>query len=207
MSRTVDLWAHLPPFLKQFKELETLLDAEKPEFQHLADDLERLKSRAFILTTDEEGMQRYEALLGILPSSTDTLESRRAVVLSRWYDAVPFTIRTLKNRIAVIQGNDDIQVTFAEDNPYLIQITTRLEGAGQVESLAYILQTMLPANLLVSSDNRIEGTFTVNLNYGVGAAVAGSLFLTNDLHGDIVNTVPVNVGAGASVTGMFFFDG
>lgn len=197
--RTVDLWEYLPPFLKDFTEMVEILSAEEPEFQELVKQIDDVMNDNFILTATARGIARFEEMLGIRPETGATLETRRSAVLTKWWDTTPYTIRTLKSRIALIQGNDNIQISFSEDDPYCIQIVTRLETAGQVDDLAYILKTMLPANLVVDSANRLEGTVNVGLFYGVGMGISGTLFLTNDLN----ETVNVNGNANVGMANVF----
>lgn len=184
-----------------------ILGAEEPEFQELVRQYDNVLNDNFILTATANGISRFESMLGIHPDASASLESRRSTVLTRWWDTTPYTIRTLKNRIALIQGNDNVEISFNDENPYVIQIVTRLETAGQVEDLAYILKTMLPANLEVDSANRLEGSVTMSLFYGMGAGLTGTLFLTNDLNETVQNEIPANIGTGLSVTGTFCFDG
>lgn len=202
--RKVDLWYYLPPFLKEFLEMREILGAEEPEFQELVRQLDGMRKDSFITTATANGISRFESLLGIHPDASASLETRRSAVLTRWWDTTPYTIRTLKNRIALIQGNNNIQVSFDDDNPYCIQIVTRLETAGQVDDLAYIIQTMLPANLMVDSANRLEVDLTGGLFYGMGAGVTGTLFLTNDLNETVQNEIPHLIGAGMSGTNTLF---
>lgn len=192
--RKVDLWYYLPPFLKEFLELREILGAEEPEFQELVKQYDDVLKDNFIITATERGIARFESTLGIRPDASASLETRRSAVLTKWWDATPYTLRTLKNRIALIQGNSNIQISFDKDNPYCIQIVTRLETAGQVDDLAYIIQTMLPANLEVDSANRLEGTVNVGLFYGMGTGMTETLFLTNDLNESV--NVPGNALVG-----------
>lgn len=192
--RKVDLWYYLPPFLKEFLEMREILGAEEPEFQELVKEYDDVLKDNFIITATERGIARFESMLGIRPDASTSLETRRSAVLTKWWDATPYTLRTLKNRIALIQGNSNIQISFDKDNPYCIQIVTRLETAGQVDDLAYIIQTMLPANLEVDSANRLEGTVNVGLFYGMGTGMTETLFLANDLNENV--NVPGNALVG-----------
>ena len=192
--RKVDLWYYLPPFLKEFLEMREILGAEEPEFQELVKQYDDVLKDNFIVTATERGIARFESTLGIRPDASASLETRRSAVLTKWWDATPYTLRTLKNRIAMIQGNSNIQISFDKDNPYCIQIVTRLETAGQVDDLAYIIQTMLPANLEVDSANRLEGTVNIGLFYGMGTGMTETLFLTNDLNENV--NVPGNALVG-----------
>ena len=191
MYREVDLWQYLPSFLKDFEELKCLFSSEQPEFQTLAAELETLRDDFFILTASEKSIARYEKLLKIHPNTYDTLETRRSNVLTRWYDDMPFTMITLKMRLYILQGNKNVHITFDEDDPFHIIIETNLETPGQVDNLAYILDTMLPANLGVTSRNIIEGTANAGMWYGVGSSITGDLFLTNDLDTSLQNNIPL----------------
>lgn len=202
--RTVDLWYYLPPFLKEFLEMREILGAEEPEFQELVAQLDGMRKDSFITTATANGIAHFESILGIRPDASANLETRRSAVMTRWWDTTPYTIRTLKNRIALIQGNDNVQISFDEENPYCIQIVTRLETAGQVDDLAYIIQTMLPANLMVDSANRLEVELAMGLFYGMGAGVTGTLFLTNDLNETVQQEVPHLIRAGMVGTSVLF---
>ncbi len=200
--RKVDLWYYLPPFLKDFLEMREIMGAEEPEFQTLVEQCDGVMNDNFITTATAKGIARFEQMLKITPSTGASLESRRSAIMTRWWDVIPYTIRGLKNRIATIQGNDNVQISFSEENPYLIQIVTRLETAGQVDDLAYILQTMLPANLEVASSNRLEGNLETRLSYGMGTSVTGTLFLTNDLNENVNVSGNALVGMASEFTNV-----
>lgn len=203
MARNVDLWQYLPGFLRRYRELDKLLAAEQPEFQGVVDRCESSLNNMFIQTADASGLTRFENLLNVYPLASDTLDSRKARVMIQWVDLIPYTLRTLKDKIANIQGNTDIEIYFS--NPYEITIITHLEKHGQVDNLAFLLKTVLPANLAVVSDNTLEfrthGGATV-LYYGAAAPITNMLFLTNDLLLTNSITGNANIGAGLSSTMM-----
>lgn len=185
--RKIDLWYNLPPFLKEFLEMREILGAETPEFQELVRQLDSALNDNFITTATVNGIARFEAMMGIHPDASASIETRRSAVLTRWWNTTPYTIRTLKNRIALLQGSDNIQISFDDECPYIIQIVTRLETVGQVDDLAYILETMIPANLGVQSHNMIEGKVSLSIAYGVGASITTNLFLTDTINGVRMN--------------------
>ncbi len=203
MPRNVNLWQYLPGFLRRYRELDKLLEAEQPEFQGVVNNFENTLDNLFIQTADDMGLSRFEKLLNIRSFDTDSIDSRRARVMIHWVDLIPYTMRTLKSKIANIQGNDDIEINFS--NPYEITIITRLEKHGQVDNLAFLLKAVLPCNLAVVSENILEfrtkgGATTVY--YGAVAPVTQMLFLTNDLHFTSAISGNLNVGAGVSGTIM-----
>ena len=77
MIREVDLVSYLPPFLAEYKEINMALAAENPEFGFLWEAADRMLRNEFILSADEYGISRFEKMLGILPSASDTLENRK----------------------------------------------------------------------------------------------------------------------------------
>ena len=204
VERTVDLWEHLPSFLKKFRELDKLLEAEKPEFQLLVHNGLKLLNNLFILTADEDGLERFEKILKIYPSADDTVETRRKTVMVQWYTKDVYTLKTLRNRIEMLQGNDNVQIVWDDEDNFLLHITTRLDYKGQVDTLAWILECMLPAEVAYDSFNRIEFEDSVTLFYGVGLVGTGYFFLTNDFNETVSSVLPTYVGAGMVETGTVF---
>ena len=91
MIRTVELRNHLPNFIKEYREINKILEVENPYFQKAIDETEKILNNLFIVSSDEKGIERYEKMMGIIPLETDTLESRKSRVLTRWYAALPYT--------------------------------------------------------------------------------------------------------------------
>lgn len=70
--------------------------------------------------------------------------------------------------------------------------------------IAYLIQTMIPCNLVIHSVNIIKGQSETRLGYGVGASITGNLLLTNDLNENQSVPVPVGVAVGQSMTNTLF---
>ncbi len=154
MNREVDLLSYLPPFLQEFKENRATLEAENPEFVLVWNGADRVLKNEFIETADEAGISRFESILNIMPSGTDTLESRRRRVQIRWFNKIPYTLRAFLERLAVICGDSDFTVTKEFFN-YKIDITTHLEWTGQADELDRLIQEMMPCNMVVVSINKV----------------------------------------------------
>lgn len=183
MGRNVDLWAYLPPFLRDFREMCEILAAEQPEFQDLVTECDNIIDNMFIQTANETGIARFENVINIHPGAGDTLDTRRSAIMTRWNDVTPYTKKALKSRIASIQGNDDVDIEINFSNvDYQISIVTRLERQGQVNDLAYILKTVLPCNLIIRSVNMIMCESETSFIYSVGQTITGTMFLTNDIN-------------------------
>ena len=95
MIREVDLVSYLPPFMQNYKETVAALEAENPEFAIIWKATDKVLYNHFISKADEYGLSRFEKLLGIFPTSDDTLESRRSRVQSKWFNTLRDTLRVL----------------------------------------------------------------------------------------------------------------
>ena len=156
MIREVDFVDYyLPPFMQNYKEPVAALEAEQPEFVIVWKAVDRILYNRFIATADEYGISRYENLLGIYPSDEDTLESRRSRVQSKWFNMIPYTMRVLLQKLTVLCSDTDFTVTKDFSEGYTLTIITDLELYGQVEELENIINSMIPANIVVDSQNNI----------------------------------------------------
>ncbi len=152
MLRTVETIKHLPPYIRQFREMINITDTEDPELQLLCDTSEEIKDNNFIITCDSDGATRYENMLGIVPNPYDTVEARRSRILSRWNDEVPYTKSTLKTKLDTLCGSGNYELVIDNDS-YEIDLTTHLPLSSQVEELERLLDIMIPANMVVSTNN------------------------------------------------------
>ncbi len=193
MSREISLIDYLPPFLQGYREIQAIMTAENPEFQAVSDEGQVVLDNTFIMHCDESGISRFEKMLGINPLPTDTLESRRSRVLTRWNDVVPYTLKTFMSKLTALQGDGNIQITFFNDQ-YKIQVVTHLEKHGQQDDLAYLFKTVLPCNLVVESINILDAQSSGDLTFGSGITFASVEFITNDIKETFDEVSEVMVG-------------
>lgn len=179
MTKTVDLISYLPPFMADFKEISVTLEAENPEFVLVWNAADRVLQNEFIESADEYGISRFEKILNILPSTEDTLESRRARVQARWFNTIPYTMKAFLAKLVALCGDSDFTVT-KEYEKYTVTILTNLELFGQVEELGHIIESMMPCNMIVISLNEIPcGAKGFALVAG-GVCSVETFFITND---------------------------
>lgn len=179
MTREVDLVSYLPPFLAEFKEIAVTLEAENPEFVLVWNAAERVLYNEFIETADEYGISRFEKILNILPSTEDTLESRRARVQARWFNTIPYTMKSFLAKLVALCGDSDFTVTKEYQN-YKVHILTNLELFGQVEELEHIIDSMIPCNMIVISMNEIPCDAAGFAFIAGGVCSVEHFFITND---------------------------
>lgn len=178
MTREVDLVSYLPPFLAEFKEISVTLEAENPEFALVWNAAERVLYNEFIETADEYGISRFEKILNILPSTEDTLESRRARVQARWFNTIPCTLKAFIAKLIGICGKSNFSVVKDYLN-YNIKIAVCLELFGQVDELERIIETMIPCNMTVNSVNEIKCAAEGQSLIGSGVSVSEIIIIGN----------------------------
>lgn len=179
MTKTVDLVSYLPPFMADFKEISVTLEAENPEFVLVWKAADRVLQNEFIESADEYGISRFEKILNILPSTEDTLESRRARVQARWFNTIPYTLKAFLAKLVALCGDSDFTVT-KEYEKYTIRILTNLELFGQVEELEHIIESMMPCNMIVISLNEIPCDAKGFAFIAGGVCSVETFFITND---------------------------
>lgn len=165
MIRNVDLVSYLPPFMQTYKEPVAALEAENPEFYLVWTATDKVLKNRFIATADEYGISRFEKILGIYPNSTDSLEVRRMRVQSRWFNKLPYTMRTLTEKIKQILGNVyDFALIADFKNSYELYLTVYTINDSENEELEYTLSVITPLNIVTNIV--YEGVYEGNIYFG-----------------------------------------
>lgn len=204
MIREVDLVSYLPPFMADFKEINVALEAENPEFRLVWQGVDRALKNEFILDADEYGISRFEKMLKIYPSKEDTLESRRARVLARWFSSIPYVWRVFLERLKTICGNSTCTVIPHFVDGYLVELELNLELYGQVEELEHLIEEMFPANIAFSVKNSLicnADGFALVIG---GVCFCERFFITNDGKETHVINGSANTGGGIGAVESFF---
>ena len=202
MIREVDLVACLPPFMQRYKEPAAALEAENPEFQILWDAADRVLKNGFIGTADEDGLSRFERVLKIEPSKSDTLESRRARIQARWVRTIPYTERVLVEKLAILCQGSHFTLTKRYDC-YKIEVDVSLELFGQTQELERILGDMIPCNMVVDIRNTLNLMAEGNVWTGGGICSIETFFVTNDFKERFDADGICRGGSGVVVTEFF----
>ncbi len=146
MTREVSLVSYLPPFMAEYKEINTALEAANPELGAIWKTADTVLRNAFIATADEYGIARFEKLLSILPAAGDTLEDRRARVQAVWFISLPYTWRMLVQKTDGIFGTA-YSMVLEQKGAYTIRLTAKLELQWQADELIRVMERMLPCNM------------------------------------------------------------
>ena len=169
--RDIDIKNYVPPFLLKYEELNQIYETENPEFKALNVGADNLLDNQFINSTNEKGIARYEALLGINGMQGYSLEERQIKVYTAWIDDIPYTFNTLKERIERLCGKGNFTLVVNNEANKVI-ITTHLEYQLQSEELERILDIILPANMVLLITNSFDNVLQSEFLYAGGGVVA-----------------------------------
>lgn len=131
------------------QEFESRVKAENPEFDLLWEEIEYLKYNRYIFETNENGIQRFEGMLGITNPKVD-LEQRRQEVYFLWNKKIIWTDRTLREWLNEIMGynNYDIKLLY---NDYIFEFVIYAPQKKGIDNqwLSNQLRKIIPANLFI----------------------------------------------------------
>ena len=138
---------YLPPFLRDFKELKAITDAEQFSFEKMWTDEENVFADSFVEDATEGGIARYEKLLGIIPKGNQTLEERRFSVLARMSEQMPYTMETLENMLSSLCGEDGYTLRL-DPSAYALSVKLALTNENNVQAVNDLLTKVVPANII-----------------------------------------------------------
>jgi len=141
---------YIPPFLRDVREYKAILeDAEQPEMVLIWDAAKNALNDQFIVDATENGVSRWEKILGIVPKATLTLDERKFTILTKINEQLPFTITTLNERLTSLCGKDGYSLTLDNTN-YTLDVKVALTAKNNFEDVNSLLQRIVPANLVVT---------------------------------------------------------
>lgn len=157
----------VPEFLYENVEINAVFDAIQPELDLLYARIEQVFKNIHIETADSNGLKVYEEWLGIPYDQSLTLKQRRAEVLARLNETLPYTEIRLQRFLAGIVGwghfryvRDGARVSVYLDN-------TCIESADSVFSM---LERILPLNLHFEVV-LLHSTETNTVKFGIGTCI------------------------------------
>lgn len=148
-----DIIQYLQPIVQELEEIIQITGAENPEFDMMADIVERWNRNCYPKSADESGIELMENALGMNRYPTDTLEDRRLKVIAKLNERLPFTEIRLRRMLSALCGWDGFELTI-EDLVLTCHLT--MESMGSVEAVFELLRDIVPMNVLFEIVQRIE---------------------------------------------------
>ena len=146
MVRDVDLIKYLPLFVAEYEEIQEITQSENPEFRLAIKKVSQAKENQFIISADEEGISRFERLLGIRPKDKTNLEDRRREILARWNDVSVYTYKGLILRLNQLLGVGNYEI-YPKFDDYELEIGFKINKNLDYDYYAGYLRKIIPANL------------------------------------------------------------
>ena len=139
---------YLPPVLQQTREMQAVMEGEQPMVAGLWDAWKTVLDALFVRYTNEQGLARWERMLGIRPRGTDSVEARRAAVLARLNEQLPFTERTLRLMLDGVcgPGGYTLEIIYRE---YRVFVRVHLWEKRAMDEAAALLGRVVPANMVI----------------------------------------------------------
>ena len=183
MVKEVDFLSYCMPVLRQLKEFKEIAKAEEPELYAILEACDSALSNFFICTANEQGISRFESMLGIFPAEGADLESRRLSVLTAWASKEVYTEKWLYNRLSSLCGGEVSITQHNED--YSVDIAVESGVKGVVEILLSLFSDILPCNLVYKLETYMRAKKTSTLFVGLVASTAMSYQITNDINSKV----------------------
>ena len=143
-----NLIEYLPEFLRDVREFDAILRvSEQPEMVLLWDAKDAAMDDQFIMDATENGVSRWEKILGIVPKATDTLDIRKFSILAKLNGQLPFTITTLKEKLKTLCGEKGYKVELYA-NDYTLFVGIAAYAKTNFEDVRLLLKRIVPANLI-----------------------------------------------------------
>lgn len=123
------------------------MDAEQFVFEKGWTDAENVFDDQFIQNATENGVKRWENILGITPKGTYTLDERKFNVLARTNEQLPYTMKQLHSSLASLCGDDGYTLKLDAD-AYELTVKLALSNESNIEAVEALLYKMIPANIV-----------------------------------------------------------
>lgn len=137
---------YLPPFMREYREMEKIMEAEQPEFDLAWKRSEDALSDQFIMEATEYGVMRWESMLNITPKDTDTLDERKFRILAKLNQELPYTMTKLKESLTALSGADGFSINLQPEK-YHIEIRLAVGNHSNYQAVTDLLIKMIPANM------------------------------------------------------------
>lgn len=139
--------------IKNIKDFQVIDEVENPEINKLNTGIKNLVDDQFIQTATERGIARREKMLKITPFGDDTLETRRFRVQNRWNDKLPYTYKSLIDKLNQLCGENGYAVSL-NTSEYKLNIKIELTKKRMFDEASIMARKITPANIIVRVELR-----------------------------------------------------
>lgn len=178
MAKEVDLLSYWMPILRELKEFKEIANTEEVELTYLLEAIDNTLNNMFIETADENGIKRFEDMMGIYPDEEADLDLRRINVQLKWNNTASYTDKELYNSLLMFCGSEDNFSIVNNYEEYLIDITTGLGVRDSFDTVTKFLKEVLPCNLVINLKNVLKETSVTPVNI-IGVTTTAKKYTIN----------------------------
>lgn len=152
---------YYPEIMKEIREFKTLAQAEDSALEIIYSELEDIMDNQFVHTAKDYGIARLEKIISLRPKYTETLESRKLKVLTKYNENKPYTIRKIKELLNTICGNGGYFLEL-NNGEFLLKVTVELKSKENLDSVEEMLERVVPMNMIFKVELRFNQHLTVS---------------------------------------------
>lgn len=155
-----DVASYFPSYYDNILEIDILKNVENSELDTAYEIFQEVYRNQFIVTCDENGIVKYETLLGIIANpSTETLQFRIERVLNRLNQKPPYTINFLKLFLDDLLGKNKYNIYVSD---YTLYFESSVIDQQWFEEISITINNIKPCNIRFINRPVIINTINVN---------------------------------------------
>ena len=155
-----DVASYFPSYYDNVLEIDILKNVENSELDTAYKIFQEIYRNQFIVTCDENGIVKYETLLGIIANpSTETLQFRIERVLNRLNQKPPYTINFLKLFLDDLLGKNKYNIYVSD---YTLYFESSVIDQQWFEEISITINNIKPCNIRFINRPVIINTINVN---------------------------------------------
>ena len=154
-NETKTLLEYLPPFLREYYEFKQLCKSGDIEVSSIDKAVDWNFDSAFISDCDATVLSKYERLLGIIPTSSQSIENRRNKVLLQWNTVASMTLPQFISKLQEYCGKDNIYVDTSREQFYQLVLWLNIHKVD-VPIIKDFVDAWLPMNVNYTLNGKTE---------------------------------------------------
>ncbi len=162
-NETKTLLEYLPLFLRDYYEFKQLGKSGDVEVSSIDEAVDWNFDSAFISDCDATVLSKYERFLGIIPTSSQSIENRRNKVLLQWNTVASMTLQQFISKLQEYCGKDYFSVDNSREQFYQLAIWLNIHSVD-VDTIKNFVDTWLPMNINYTMNG--ESKIDENLKIG-----------------------------------------
>lgn len=153
MAREIDILSYLPSILHEIKELIEIADVEKPVLEALWQEIDNTLNNQFVITANSDGANRFEKMLKLQAGESESIETRRFRILTRYQEQAPYSYKVLKQLLDSLLGEGQYTLERNVAEKWL-RVRMELTVKRQFEAVEILLERITPQNMVLTIELR-----------------------------------------------------